>query len=1095
MRRPAVARLVRTVPLTRITFEIHTVASPLFRLGLRGVLVALPLALVPHSSVAQIGVTTDIIIGAVTGPDSQPLTGATVQVTSRETQVTQQRTTDVRGRFTIVFSDGGGRYDLVVRYVGLAPARVTVVRRGDEDRLEANVQLGLTSVPLEAVSVSAQRGPRANNPSGPGSLGQSLSPDQVLRLPIDATDLNALATLVPGVVGIAATDSSVAQFSVGGLRPSANNVTLDGMSFGSGGVPQEAIRTTRVITNTYDVARGQFSGGLLASSTRRGTNVPQGSFIYTGRDRSLAWGTLTGSPFGQGMTQNQLGAGFGGPLVPNRLFIFAAVQGRWRTQALPSLVNADPVTLGRLGVSPDSAARFRALAEATGIAGMLPGLADDRTTNTGFALLRLDWQPSDYHSLTLRLDGQWNTQQPTHLSPLAFPATGATRSERAGGVMASLTSYVGGKFINELRGYVSVDHKDASAFLAVPVAKVDVTSPLVGGGDGIATLAFGGNSSMPQHAYDRGLELTDELSRLSRGATHRPKLGVYLSRTRVDDSRSPDEYGTFWYPSLAALAADSPASFTRTMAPLALAGAVWNGALYAGDTWHPRSGVHLTYGVRVEATRFGDAPPANRAVDSLFGVRTDRLPDELHVSPRLGFDWQFGSASDARHAVAVRGGVGEFRSPPPSFLYSLALGAPGLANVAAQLVCVGAGVPTPDWAAYAANPAAIPTHCADTAAAPPPQPDAIVFDPRFTAPRTWRGSLGVQVRLFGTYTVLVDANYARGVSQYGFRDRNLVATPRLTLADEAGRPVYVPVDSIDPGTGAVSSTASRLHPEFGNVLEIGSDLQSDTRQVTFELRGGSARGAAFRLAYTLTRARDQSSFSCCAAAHGFAGPTTAGDPSVRDWATSDYERRHAVLASATLPIGAALEVAGVGRLLSGVPFTPLVGSDVNGDGERNDRAFLFDPASTADTGVASGMRALLTSAPGAVRRCLSEQLGHIAARNSCTGPWQPAFDLQLNWRPAWFGGERRLTLSVSSVNLLGGIDAWVHGSANLSGWGLAAAPDPVLLYVRSFDPAADRFHYAVNGHFGATNGANQGVTVPFQIAVQANLAIGAGKPH
>ena len=103
---------------------------------------------------------------------------------------------------------------------------------------------------------------------------------------------------------------------------------------------------------------------------------------------------------------------------------------------------------------------------------------------------------------------------------------------------------MGGKFINELRGYVSVDQKDASAFLAVPMAKVDVTSPLVGGGDGIATLAFGGNSSMPQHAYDRGLELTDEVSQLSRGATHRPKLGLYLNRTRVDDNRSPDEYGT-----------------------------------------------------------------------------------------------------------------------------------------------------------------------------------------------------------------------------------------------------------------------------------------------------------------------------------------------------------------------------------------------------------------------------------------------------------------------------------------------------------------------------------------------------------------------
>jgi len=56
-------------------------------------------------------------------------------------------------------------------------------------------------------------------------------------------------------------------------------------------------------------------------------------------------------------------------------------------------------------------------------------------------------------------------------------------------------------------------------------------------------------------------------------------------------------------------------------------------------------------------------------------------------------------------------------------------------------------------------------------------------------------------------------------------------------------------------------------------------------------------------------------------------------------------------------------------------------------------------------------------------------------------------------------------------------------------------PDPVLLYVRGFDPATDRFHYVVNGHFGATNGANQGITVPFQVAFQANLTIGADRPH
>src|SRR2546422_5785041 len=84
-------------------------------------------------------------------------------------------------------------------------------------------------------------------------------------------------------------------------------------------VPQDAIRSTRVVTNTYDVARGQFSGGLVASTTRSGTNVPQGAFTYNGRDRALAWGGVTASPFSQGYTQNQIGGGMGGPVVRDRL--------------------------------------------------------------------------------------------------------------------------------------------------------------------------------------------------------------------------------------------------------------------------------------------------------------------------------------------------------------------------------------------------------------------------------------------------------------------------------------------------------------------------------------------------------------------------------------------------------------------------------------------------------------------------------------------------------------------------------------------------------------------------------------------------------
>src|SRR5207244_8712828 len=180
--------------------------------------------------------------------------------------------------------------------------------------------------------------------------------------------------------------------------------------------------------------------------------------------------------------------------------------------------------------------------------------------------------------------------------------------------------------------------------------------------------------------------------------------------------------------------------------------------------------------------------------------------------------------------------------------------------------------------------------------------------------------------------------------------------PAFTLANEGNRPVYVPVDSIVVATGALSSTGSRVYPQLGHVLVRGSDLQSDTKQMTLGSGGFTGRGMSFQLSYTYTRARDQSSFSTGASSQGFAAASTAGDPNAREWATSSFERRHSFLGTLTYPITAALEVTAIGRLTSGVPFTPLVGSDVNGDGARNDRALVFDPATTADTAVANGMR-------------------------------------------------------------------------------------------------------------------------------------------
>src|SRR5438132_13913075 len=57
----------------------------------------------------------------------------------------------------------------------------------------------------------------------------------------------------------------------------------------------------------------------------------------------------------------------------------------------------------------------------------------------------------------------------------------------------------------------------------------------------------------------------------------------------------------------------------------------------------------------------------------------------------------------------------------------------------------------------------------------------------------------------------------------------------------------------------------------------------------------------------------------------------------------------------------------------------------------------------------------------------------------------------------------------------------------------STCPDTALLYVLEFDPASARFHYAVNGRFGASSAGNGGATVPFQIGLQARLTLGPNR--
>ncbi|MDB4890048.1 MAG: hypothetical protein JWL61_1903 [Gemmatimonadetes bacterium] len=1084
---------------------------------------------------AQVGSTTDIIMGKVTGPDANPVVGARVEVKSVETGITRRKTTNDKGDYSIIFPDGGGSYELKVTFIGYGPYSTNVNRQSDEDRLVANVRLTRAPQVLAGVQVRARNdNGNANERPTAGSTERNLSAAQLDRLPIDKGDLASIAALAPGVVGTSATDSTVAAFSVGGQPTNQNQITLDGLSFGSGTVPQEAVRSTRVITSTYDVSRGQFTGGQVASTTRGGTNNVQGVFTYALRDPELEFVDESSATFGQKYQQNSLSFGAGGPIKEDEAFIFGAASVSRRTNPLSSLLAANEQTLSRLGASPDSVSRFLNRLNTIGVRATLPGIPDERLADQASAITRFDWSLGETNTLTIRGDWRGSLQDGTRISAMSVPTTGGNLRTMGGGLMATLTSHLNG-FINEARVYQSSDRQNTEPYLVAPDGRVTMASQLADGTQSVTSLQFGGNPSLPQETHTRLFEASDEVSWVSSGGAHRVKLGGLLNADRSTVGAISNRFGTYFYNSLSDFEANKPSQFTRTISGRDRLAGSNNAAIYLGDAWRQSTAFQATYGLRFEATRFPRDPDFNPEVETLFGKRTDRSPSEIHLSPRVGFTYfvgagrpntpnaqggnapqsggQGGGGQGGRggggggggggnfggfnaQSWILRGGIGEFRGKIGSNLVATAVDATGLIGGQSTLTCIGAAVPTPDWTAYLNDPASIPTQCADVVGQPQPVPlanqrrNVTTFATDFGAPKVWRSSLGASRRFFERYNFSVDASLAYGLNQTGSHDLNLDASPKFSIGNEDNRPVYSPFDAIIPTTGATTIAASRLHSEYGSVNEITSVFRSVSTQVTVSLGGLTMQGITLNGSYTFLRSRDQQNgFSAGGGGGGFGGASTAGDPNVVAWGTSDLERRHSLLGTITFPFRSWVDITAIGRVTAGQHYTPIVSGDVNGDGSRNDRAFIFNPAATADTALANGISRVLANAPSRVSSCLSSQLGSVAGRNSCSAPWSPSLDLQMNFRPDALGLARRLTLSLQLQNGLVGLDQLLHGD-NLHGWGQPVVPDRTLLYVRGFDPASRTFKYQVNEHFGVANGQNSAYRVPFQIGLQGRLSVG-----
>jgi Carboxypeptidase regulatory-like domain len=1044
----------------------------------------------PRSLVAQ----ADVIRGRVTAAaDNAPILGVVVTAISISGNVSRTARTNSDGRYTIVFPGGDGDYWVSFAGIGFTSRRFEVKRLADESVLIADARL--SPITLDTVFVRAGRRRRpARGEAGGDVSGTERPVDANLVAPEQAGDLAAMGATLPGVTYIPGTSGDPSGFSVLGLSTDQNLTTLNGLASGAADLPRDAGVSVSVATSPYDVSQGGFSGGALNVRTFPGSNFVVQSMSAIGNAPALEWTDPAGRSLGQRYTNLSLGGLLSGPIAHDKAFYNVSYQLGRRSNDLATLLNTDALGLQTEGVAPDSVGRLVGILGSAGIPLTVSGFPATRRSDQASLLGSFDFMPPSSASgqaLNLTVNAGWNRLAPASPVGTQLPTSAFSATNWSGSARLQHTAYLG--FVLAETGLsLSLSRRYLTPYLQLPGGSVLVQSDFPDGASGVQAIQFGG-TSLRSTGNTNSLDLRSQLSWFSTNNEHRVKLDAEVRRDAWSQEQAGNLLGTFAYNSLADLEAGQPASFTRQLGSLRTGGSELVGALSLGDSYRPSRGLQIVYGVRLDANRYPGRPALNPDVARLLGVANDRVPNGVHLSPRMGFSWTYGAAQQisAFQGAArvprgiVRGGVGVFQNTPSAQLPGPALVNTGLPSAVQQLTCVGAAVPVPDWSAYGTDPAAVPAQCAGGSGGTVfanGAPDVTLFAPGYAAEQSVRANLQWSgTVLSNRLMTTVAGTYSVNLDQSGIRDLNFDPTVRFTLPDEGNRPVFVQPASIVPATGAVATLDSRVTAQYNHVTELVSNLRSVSRQLQVTVTPLSLNSKfTWGLSYTLSSVRDR--------ANGFS--STAGSPLDVGDARSAMDWRHQIQVNLGANLFDLIRIYWVQRFTSGTPYTPVASGDLNGDGYANDRAFVFDPARTADTALAAAMSRLLASSPASVRRCLASQLGHVAGRNSCEGPWTSTGFLSIAFNPLRVHMPQRATLSLQVANPLGALDLLLHGEGHLHGWGQTPTPDPRLLIVRGFDPAARRFAYEVNQRFGSTAQAVSAVRNPVVVTLSLRIDLG-----
>jgi hypothetical protein len=916
---------------------------------------------------AQTRATTGDIAGRIADASNAVLPGVSVTAANTETGLVRTVVSDAQGRFLIPALPPGS-YTVRAELAGFAPKTLERVLVTLGSAVDLDVTLTVASL-TEAVVV---RGESPMVDPHRTQVSTTIETAQIQHLPTNGRNFISFAAITPAVTldrtpqqGASATSG----LTFAGQRARSNNITVDGLDNNDSVVgavravfSQEAVREFQVLTHSYSAEFGKASGGVVNIVTKSGTNTLSGAAFGFFRDEALnakehfeqfnpAGDPIDRekAPFGQ----KQFGGTFGGPLQKDRMFFFGSFE-RLDIDA-NNFVTIDDTTPVRHPFTGGTLGTAAGILRAAGFPVDTGNVPYAQRSNQFLA--KLDRQIGDTGSLAVRYN------MATTFNENIEPFGGLVARSRAATLdstdhmgAASHTLIASQKLVNEAR--VLVAYRDQIVRSNDPLCDGLCDSEDEGG----PTLEVTGVASVgrqrftPQPRENLRIQLLDTVS-YSTGA-HLVKAGIDFNWLDTRKGNLPLHFGgRYIFSQLPAIPGVLPAPVSAIQAvALGLPGAYVQGygntdslyhysdiGLFAQDDWRPISTLTLKLGVRYQNQFF---PDNENVVPGYPGPFT--FPrDNNNVAPRLAVAWD--PAGSGR--TTVRAAYGLFYDNHITGIIGITDIVDGRDGVRTLVQRFPTSLPA--WRA--------PGHRLPEPAAAFPSL-VISIDPGLETPYAHHASVGFEREIVSGLAASASVMYVRGFNQLGTIDYN----PVVPTLGPGRRP-------LDAGGVAGRSSSVLQYTSFGETWYRGLALS---------LNGRYSRGHQFLVAYTISKAEDnstdfQSAFLPENNGRGRNPDDVNGLPI--DFTPDDergpslQDQRHRFVASGVYALPAQFFVSSIVTLASGRPYNVLAGADLNGDGDGG--AFPPDRARATPADPASSVE-----------------------RNSGTMPWQATVDLRVSKR-------------------------------------------------------------------------------------------------